>query len=735
MLWSFLFEQASGFAGGTVDTSIQQLCLSAGLCLLYFVVSQQLMFYFQRRLLKQINTQLKQDVFHALMRKGEAKFTEKNSAVYLSVLNNDVVNLENRLLKQINTQLKQDVFHALMRKGEAKFTEKNSAVYLSVLNNDVVNLENNYFAKIPEILQNGFVFLTCRKGEAKFTEKNSAVYLSVLNNDVVNLENNYFAKIPEILQNGFVFLTCTGVLCYYDVRIVCLVILTALLPVAVPFLIGEKLSKKSKELYEELENYNRKLKDWMGGFEVIHSFQVEDEVKKRFAKSVEDVEKRRYEGRRYQNPYGILTLLLTYLILSIQLFVSAYLVFTGSISERMLLSIFYLISSVNNPIREIAYLLLDVKAAIPNARKVETLLNERPEESKKTGEPVKSVMPLELKEVRFGYTKEKEVLHGVNVCFEKGKKYAIVGSSGCGKSTLLKLLANYYKDYEGEILILKEVRFGYTKEKEVLHGVNVCFEKGKKYAIVGSSGCGKSTLLKLLANYYKDYEGEILIGKQELRTIDRKSLSRKMAMIHQNVFLFEDTLRANITMFQEYPDEEIKAAVKKAELEKIVEDNPLGMEQMVCENGNNFSGGEKQRIAIARAILTRAEVLLLDEATSSLDAELSMQIEQLILSQKETTMEKQRIAIARAILTRAEVLLLDEATSSLDAELSMQIEQLILSQKETTILNVTHRFHESILKQYDCILTMHQGKIVEMGTFEELMKKKQFFYSLYTVNR
>ncbi len=489
---------------------------------------------------------------------------------------------QRRLLKQINTQLKQDVFHALMKKGVAKFTEKNSAVYLSVLNNDVTNLENNYFA-----------------------------------------------KIPEILQNGFVFLTCAGVLCYYDVRIVCLVILTALLPVAVPFLIGEKLSQKTKALYEELENYNRKLKDWLGGFEVIHSFHVEDEVKKRFAKSAEAVERQRYEGRRYQNPYGILTLLLTYLILSIQLVVSAYLVFTGGISERMLLSIFYLISSVNNPIREIAYLLLDVKAAIPNARKVETLLNERPEESKKTGEPVKSVMPLELKEVRFGY----------------------------------------------------------TKEKEVLHGVNVCFEKGKKYAIVGSSGCGKSTLLKLLANYYKDYEGEILIGKQELRTIDRKSLSQKMAMIHQNVFLFEDTLRANITMFQEYPDEEIKAAVKKAGLEKIVEDNPLGIEQMVCENGNNFSGGEKQRIAIARAILTRAEVLLLDEATSSLDA-----------------------------------------------ELSMQIEELILSQKETTILNVTHRFHESILRQYDCILTMHQGKIVEMGTFEELMKKKQFFYSLYTVN-
>jgi ATP-binding cassette subfamily B protein len=86
MLWSFLFEQASGFAGGTADTSIQQLCLSAGLCLLYFVVSQQLMFYFQRRLLKQINTQLKQDVFHALMKKRCGKvYGEKQRGISVCV--------------------------------------------------------------------------------------------------------------------------------------------------------------------------------------------------------------------------------------------------------------------------------------------------------------------------------------------------------------------------------------------------------------------------------------------------------------------------------------------------------------------------------------------------------------------------------------------------------------------------------------------------------------------------
>ncbi len=173
MLWSFLFEQASGFAGGTADTSIQQLCLSAGLCLLYFVVSQQLMFYFQRRLLKQINDTLKQDVFHA------------------------------RDEKRVWQSLR----------------EKKQRGIWSVLNNDVTNLSRtNIFAKIPEILQKWICIRTC------------AVYSAIMNG-----------------QDR------------------CLVILTALLPVAVPFLIGEKLSQKTNAYMKNLRITIGKLKDWMGG--------------------------------------------------------------------------------------------------------------------------------------------------------------------------------------------------------------------------------------------------------------------------------------------------------------------------------------------------------------------------------------------------------------------------------------------------------------------------------------
>lgn len=281
MLWSFLFEQASGFAGGTVDTTIQQLCLSVGLCMLHFVVSQQLMFYFQRRLLKQINTQLKQDVFHALMKKGVAKFTEKNSAVYLSVLNNDVT----------------------------------------------------------------------------------------------NLENNYFAKIPEIIQQTFIFLGCLAVLCCYDVRVADMVLVTVWIPVVVPFLLGHRISGAEGRFYQSLEQYTWKLKDFFGGFEVIQSFQIETETKALFGSCVKDVEESHCHSRFWESSCEVLSLSLTYGTLFFQILCCAWMAAKGKILANAMLSILYLLSSINNPVQNAVRAILSVKAARPNVEKVEKLWN------------------------------------------------------------------------------------------------------------------------------------------------------------------------------------------------------------------------------------------------------------------------------------------------------------------------------------------------------------------------
>ena len=223
---------------------------------------------------------------------------------------------------------------------------------------------------------------------------------------------------------------------------------------------------------------------------------------------------------------------------------------------------------------------------------------------------------------------------------------------------------------------------------QILKQISLEIRDGEFVGLVGPNGCGKSTMLKHIYRTYKPKGGTIFLDGKDITEFSAKKMAGELAvMAQENQLEFDFTVR-DMVMFGRYAHKKFLEGdtAKDRELcEQCLRE--VGLTGYENRSYLSLSGGEKQRIAIARAILTRAEVLLLDEATSSLDA-----------------------------------------------ELSMQIEQLILSQKETTILNVTHRFHESILRQYDCILTMHQGKIVEMGTFEELMKKKQFFYSLYTVN-
>lgn len=220
--------------------------------------------------------------------------------------------------------------------------------------------------------------------------------------------------------------------------------------------------------------------------------------------------------------------------------------------------------------------------------------------------------------------------------------------------------------------------FGYTDEKEILHDICFRFEKGKKYAVTGSSGSGKSTLLRLLMGYYDSYEGTIRFGDCSLAEADKKSLYRHMSMIHQKVILFEDTLRNNITMYEAYSDEEVWRAVEEAGLSGVVARMGNGLESMVEEDGKNLSGGEQQRVAIARAFIRRTEVLLLDEGTSALDS-----------------------------------------------RTAGQIDSLLLDKEGLTLITITHKMNPELLRQYDEILVMEQGRIWEHGPYESLSMQQQ----------
>ena len=209
-------------------------------------------------------------------------------------------------------------------------------------------------------------------------------------------------------------------------------------------------------------------------------------------------------------------------------------------------------------------------------------------------------------------------------------------------------------------------------------------KKGEKIAIVGMSGSGKSTLLNLLLNFYDVTSGHISIDNQNLQDISSESLYNLMTVVQQDVYIFDDTLSANITLNQPFTEDDIKQAVQQSGLENYILENELGLQTLCGENGSNLSGGEKQRLSIARALIRKTPILLLDEATSSLDN-----------------------------------------------QVTAEIENSILKIRDLTALVVTHKLNEAILKKYDRIIFMKDGIIVEDGPFRDLIDRKGEFYKLF----
>ena len=235
-----------------------------------------------------------------------------------------------------------------------------------------------------------------------------------------------------------------------------------------------------------------------------------------------------------------------------------------------------------------------------------------------------------------------------------------------------------------EAIDLQHVTFGYESGAPVLRDVSLRLEAGKKYALVGASGSGKSTLLNLLMGACDGYEGSIAIDGRELREVDPNSLYDLMSLIGQSVFLFDDTIRRNITMFRDFPEERVDEAVRRSGLDSLIAQR--GEDYRCGENGGGLSGGERQRVSIARCLLRGTPVLLLDEATAALDNQTAF-------------------AVTDAIL-------------HLDG---------------LTRMVVTHRLEAELLEQYDEIFVLRGGEICERGRFGELMERKEYFYSLYNV--
>lgn len=465
-----------------------------------------------------------------------------------------------------------------------------------------------------------------QKSLRSFSKEGTALYVSALTNDCTSIENNYLAATFTLIELLFCFLGALIMMLYYSPVMLVLAVALSFLPVAVSMTAGNRLTEQEKEISKKNERFVSIVNELLSGFPVIKSFRAETQASRLFSQRNEQAEEAKKNKLRTEqlisllaNDAGIIAQMGIFLA-------GAWLAISGKgVTAGVVIVFVQLMNYILNPISQVPLLWSNRKAAIALMEKLSDALSENVRE--------------EGREKLNGFSEKIEV---------------------------------------------KDLTYGYEPESPVLKDLDVQFDAGKSYAIVGGSGSGKSTLLNLLMGSSSNYQGEICIDGVSIKNIESESLYQLMTSVQQNVFVFNDTIRNNVTMFHEFPDKEVTLALERSGLSEFIEKRG---EEFVCgENGANLSGGERQRISIARALLRKSPILLVDEATAALDA-----------------------ATARAV--------------------SFSILNLV----GMTRIVVTHRLEEAILRRYDKILVMKNGTICEQGNFDTLMQQKGQFYSLFQI--
>lgn len=360
-----------------------------------------------------------------------------------------------------------------------------------------------------------------------------------------------------------------------------LMVLLALLSMGVTRLSTSPLEKSMENYAKSAENYTTEIRDDFAGFRLIRSYGILSLILQKHDKknrSMEDANRRNAYCRMFCASAGnFVGLLSTVLVMA----AAAWFSLKGRFSAGMVIAFGHLIGNIISPIVSMPSIIANFRASRPLSKRFQGLL-------------------------------------GDTEVYSREKKYSWEETR--------------YPDRFREKITLDKVSFGYREGQEVLHELSFCFQAGKHYAVVGRSGCGKSTLLSLLLGYYPDYSGSISYDGVELRELPRECLGNIVAYVSQDTFLFQDTILNNITLFDEkYTLPEVESAVEQAGLAELVASLPEGLSTTAGENGRNFSGGERQRLSLARALLRKNRVLLLDEFTANLDRETARKIEERIM--------------------------------------------------------------------------------------------------------
>jgi len=436
----------------------------------------------------------------------------------------------------------------------------------------------------------------------QYSQKSKDVYVSNLINDVNTFEEKFFVSFLNFVINIGMFVISLIILAALDIKLAAGMLLLSVLLYFLASLFTRKSITLEKEISSSGETFTTDMANTFNGLEILKLNNIEDKFLKKSVTTINRLEKRKYLANVFNHLQRDVIYVLAFAVSVVIMIYLGYQI-NGSMSLSEATLIFLLSTSVSNYLINAFPMWNQVKASTAIYEKIA-----KPEESTvKTGRGTEE----------FKFEDKIEVSH---------------------------------------------VSFSFDN-KQILKDASFTIEKGKKYLIKGVSGAGKTTLMNLLAMVYDDYEGTITADRVDYRDISEKSFHEKVAFIYQDVFLFEDTVRNNIALYQDVSEERLNYAIKVSGLEQFLEERKDGLNERLSENGKNLSGGQRQRISIARAIAKNAEILFIDEGTSSLNEELGREIEKTFL------------------------------------------------ELDSTVIAISHRYYEGVTENYDYVIELKNGRV------------------------
>ena len=463
-----------------------------------------------------------------------------------------------------------------------------------------------------------------------YVKNTSSKVMSRITNDINALQEALIKVPPTIIRDSLVIIGMIGGLFYLHWRyaFIIVVVLPVLgLPLAQ---FARKLKKASKDSMVQISEIYTSLQEILSGFSVIKSFCKEEHEEQRFAVNNKEYYNVQQRITRVDARTTPVMEFLSMTGVAVVLWFGGKDVIDGVWTLGDFTAFILAITQMYQPIKNFAQLNSTIQKAVAGSERVFEILD------------------------------------------EKNSIYDLPNA---------KVLDSFSKD-----IVYKNVNFSYEKGKQILRGINIDIKKGQTVAFVGSSGSGKSTIANLVLRFYDVDNGEILVDGINIKDLKLSSLRDKIGVVSQDVFLFNDTIKYNISYGKmDATDEEIETVAKAANAQKFISKMPKGYNTLIGERGMKLSGGEKQRIAIARAMLKNPPILVLDEATSALDSE----SEKLVQEAIETLM------------------------------------------KNRTVILIAHRL--STVINADKIVVIDKGCVAEVGKHQELLDKGGIYSKLYNL--